>query len=164
MTSIIGGNPQTITTALLTARKKTPPPPLDTGLVCASVSVRGLSTCKPPQTTPEGHVLPARSSGAKPSQMSRCFSRALRAAEDHYYEVGKIQLVRIEPRPQRATPLIRHITRSQKGEAPAHYISKQTGWKDLFVLLQGGDDSISWQPKPRTRQPQVQGCYHWPQW
>lgn len=42
-----------------------------------------------------------------------------------------------EPRPQRDTSPIRHITRSQKSETPTHYISKQTGRKDLFVLLQG---------------------------
>lgn len=41
-----------------------------------------------------------------------------------------------EPRPQRATSLIRHITRSQKSETATRYISKQTGRKDLFVLLQ----------------------------
>lgn len=34
------------------------PPPLDTLLVCVSISVRGLSTLNPLQTTPEGRVLP----------------------------------------------------------------------------------------------------------
>lgn len=42
-------------------------PPLDTMLVCVSVSVRGLSTCKPLQMTPEGQVLPTWNNSAKPS-------------------------------------------------------------------------------------------------